>query len=427
MFPVELRIVEYHLHRWMSHHLETYKNKLHFFTIMVDILGFLTQYAAIIIFYGVIVAILIANRKKLDVQAKFIILFRMKWGLKWMDKYAAKYREWVILLGYIGMGAGFVGVIFISYVLIKNLWDVITIPEASSGVALVLPGVNVPGMGVLPFWYWIIAIFIIAIVHEFSHGIVARAHNLKVKNTGIVFFGPIIGAFVEPDEKKIVKEKDIVQYSILAAGAFSNILLAIFAVLLLTFVSMPLQQAMIEPTGFTFDSYVEGNYSFAQNGIIPGTLITGVNGIETKTFAPFSESLFCTLPGEEITINTVNKDYKIALGENPDNKEKSFLGIKEIRNEFNIKPKYTTGMWNVAYSILAWINGFLKWLFLLSLGIGLFNLLPLPIVDGGRMAQVFLQKLKGEEKGNSMYQKVGMFFLFVLIMNLVLPWLMNLF
>jgi len=43
------------------------------------------------------------------------------------------------------------------------------------------------------------------------------------------------------------------------------------------------------------------------------------------------------------------------------------------------------------------------------------------------MAQVFLQKLKGEEKGNSMYQKVGMFFLFVLIMNLVLPWLMNLF
>ena len=394
---------------------------------MIDVLEFVTRYAAIIIFYAVIIAILIAKRKRLDIQAKFIILFRMKWGLKWMDKYAAKYRDWVILLGYLGVGAGFVGMIFISYILVKNLWDVFTIPSASSGVALVLPGVNVPGMGVLPFWYWILAIFVIAVVHEFSHGIVARAHNLKVKNTGIVFFGPIIGAFVEPDEKKIMKEKDITQYSILAAGAFSNILLGIFAILLLTFVSMPLQQAMIEPTGFTFDSYVEGDYPFAQNGIIPGTIITGVNGEETKTFQPFGESLFCTVPGDEITINTADKDYKIALGTNPDDKEKSFLGIKEIHNEFTIKEKYTVGVWSWAYSSLAWFNGFLKWLFLLSLGIGLFNLLPLPIVDGGRMAQVFLQKLKGEETGNKMYSFVGMFFLFVLVLNLVLPWLMSLF
>ena len=111
----------------------------------------------------------------------------------------------------------------------------------------------------------------------------------------------------------------------------------------------------------------------------------------------------------------------------PDNKEKSFLGIKEIRNEFEDKPEYTTGVWSGIYYSLAWFNGFLKWLFLLSLGIGLFNLLPLPIVDGGRMAQVFLQKLKGKEIGNQMYSMVGMFFLFVLVLNLVLPWLMNLF
>ena len=45
----------------------------------------------------------------------------MKWGLKWMDKYSQKFREWVILLGYIGVGAGFVGLVFISYLLIKNL------------------------------------------------------------------------------------------------------------------------------------------------------------------------------------------------------------------------------------------------------------------------------------------------------------------
>ncbi|NQV91064.1 site-2 protease family protein [Candidatus Woesearchaeota archaeon] len=394
---------------------------------MIDVLGFFTQYAAIIIFYAVIIVILIAKRKKLDIQAKFIILYRMKWGLKWMDKYAAKYREWVILLGYLGVGAGFVGMIFISYILVKNLWEIFTVPSASSGVALVLPGVNVPGMGVLPFWYWIIAIFVIAIVHEFSHGIVARAHNLKVKNTGIVFFGPIIGAFVEPDEKQIMKEKDITQYSILAAGAFSNILLAIFAILLLTFVSLPLQQAMIEPTGFTFDSYVDNNLPFENAGIEPGTIIMGVNGQETKTFNSFISEFQFYRPGEKIIIETSKGNQEVTLTNHPDNSKKPYMGIQGFKDESIPKEKFESGIGGYANSSLAWINGFLKWLFLLSLVIGLFNLLPLPIVDGGRMAQVFLHKLKGEDKGNKMYHFVGMFFLFVLVLNLILPWLMNIF
>ncbi|MDO8656448.1 MAG: site-2 protease family protein, partial [Nanoarchaeota archaeon] len=185
---------------------------------MVEFLSFLNQFKYIILFYLLVIGFLIYHRKRIDTQAKVIFLFRTKWGLQWMDKYSKKFREWVILLGYIGVGAGYVGLIVISYVLIKNLVDLIIKPAAVSGVSLVLPGINVPGLGVLPFWYWIIAIFIIALVHEFSHGIVARAHNVEVKNTGIVFFGPILGAFVEPNEEKMRKEKDITQYSILAAG-----------------------------------------------------------------------------------------------------------------------------------------------------------------------------------------------------------------
>ena len=174
-----------------------------------SILSFIIKYKIIFLFYLAIIVILFIKRKKIETQAKIIILYRMKWGLKWMDKYSKKFREWIILLGYIGVGAGFVGLVFISYILIKNLYDLIVSPTAVSGVSLVLPGINVPGLGVLPFWYWLIAIFIIAIVHEFSHGIVARAHDIKVKNTGIVFFGPIIGAFVEPDEKNLQKREDI--------------------------------------------------------------------------------------------------------------------------------------------------------------------------------------------------------------------------
>src|SRR3989344_4208261 len=205
-------------------------------------LTFLVNYWPIITFYVILILILIWRRKHWDLESKILILYRTRWGLKLIEKIAQRYREWVKLLGYIGIGAGYVGLIGISYILIKNLVDLLVKPQAVSGMSLVLPGINVPGMGVLPFWYWLIAIFIIAIVHEFSHGIVARAHNVQVKNTGLVFLGPII-------------------------GAFANILLAIIAVLLLNFAFAPLETTMTEPTGFTFDSYFNQSYPFAQAGI----------------------------------------------------------------------------------------------------------------------------------------------------------------
>ncbi|MBT5924352.1 site-2 protease family protein, partial [Candidatus Woesearchaeota archaeon] len=353
-----------------------------------SILSFIIKYKIIFLFYLAIIVILFIKRKKIETQAKIIILYRMKWGLKWMDKYSKKFREWIILLGYIGVGAGFVGLVFISYILIKNLYDLIVSPTAVSGVSLVLPGINVPGLGVLPFWYWLIAIFIIAIVHEFSHGIVARAHDIKVKNTGIVFFGPIIGAFVEPDEKNLQKREDIKQYSVLAAGSFSNILLAIGAFILLMVVFTPLQNSMVEPAGFTFDAYFGEPSPFEQAGIVTGTVITGINGIPTMGFEEFSDELITHKPGDTITVNTAEKDYTVALTENPDNIKKPLIGIQSIKNDVDVKPRYEAGFLSTVYYGIDWITGFLRWLFLLSLGIGLFNLLPLPIVDGGRMAQV---------------------------------------
>lgn len=394
---------------------------------MAEFLSFLNQFKFIILFYLFIIIFLLLHRKKIDRQAKVILLYRTKWGLQWMDKYSKKFREWVILLGYIGVGAGYVGLIVISYVLIKNLVDLISNPAAVSGVSLVLPGINVPGLGILPFWYWIIAIFIIALVHEFAHGIVARAHNLEVKNTGIVFFGPILGAFVEPNEEKLRKEKDITQYSVLAAGSFSNILLAVLAIVLLSVVFSPLQQGMVEPTGFSFNAYVEGDYPFAQAGIAVGTIITGIDGTKTTTFQEFSDELAYHKQGDTIKVKAAAQEYEITLAVSPDNPKKPFLGIQDIKNEFEVKEKYTSGIWKINYVIVDWIAGLLRWLFLLSLGIGLFNLLPLPIVDGGRMAQVFLHKLKGAEVGERRYRQISMLFLLILLLNLFFPLLVKIF
>lgn len=392
-----------------------------------EIFFFLLRYKAIILFYLLIIAFIIIKRKQLDVQAKIIILYRTKWGLRWMDRTVQRWKEWIVLFGYIGVGIGFVGMIFISYTLIKNLIDLMMMPGTTSGVSLVLPGIDVPGVGILPFWHWLVAIFLIAVVHEFSHGIVARAHKLEVKNTGIVFFGPIIGAFVEPNEEKMRKEKEVVQYSVLAAGSFSNIILAIVALLLMSLLFVPIQQTMVEPTGFTFQSYVDSTYPFAQAAIAPGTLITGINNIPTLRFEDFSSELAAKKPGDTIIVHAKEKDYEITLAQNPDDAKKPFLGIQAIKNEFEVKGQYTSGVSKALYTAIVTGVTFLRWLFLLSLGIGLFNLLPLPIVDGGRMMQTFLYRLKGEEKGEKRYRQIGVFFLVVLLLSLFFPLLIKLF
>jgi membrane-associated protease RseP (regulator of RpoE activity) len=394
---------------------------------MVGVVEFLVQYKAIILFYLAIVIWVVLKWKKFDVQAKIIFLYRMKFGLKGMDKYAKKFREWIVLLGYIGTGLGFIGMVFISYILLKNLYDIFMVPDVASGVSLVLPGVNVPGLGVLPFWYWLIAIFVIAVVHEFAHGIVARAHNIPVLNSGIVLFGPILGAFVEPDENKLRKQSDIAQHSVLAAGSFSNILLAVLAFVLLMFVTTPLVNSMVDPAGFTFGVYVEGDYPFQNTGIQPGTIITGIDGVPIINFQGFAEELQFHKSGEDVTIMTTAGEQKITLGEHPDNPRNPFLGINEITNEVEIKSVYQSGVAGWVYSSLNWLNGFFRWLFILSLGIGLFNLLPLPIVDGGRMAQVFLHKLKGVKLGEKRYRQISLFLLIVLILNFVAPFLLKFF
>lgn len=390
-----------------------------------QIVSFVLKYKFIFLFYLVVVIFLLSKRKKLERQAKILVLYRMKWGLKFMENFARKHRSLVLLFGYIGVGAGYLGLIFISYILVKNLWDLVVKPTAISGVSLVLPGVKVPGLGVLPFWYWLAAIFVIALIHEFAHGIVARVWGIPVKNTGLVFLGPIIGAFVEPEEKKLRKQSDIAQYSVLAAGSFANIILAVLALGVLNYGLGPLQQMMVEPTGFTFEEYYGEAYPAAEIELPPNILITGLDGEKVEDFFQFNEKLSCLSPGEEIILNTQEKDYPLKLGENPDEPGKPFLGIKNIRNEFKTKEKYQGGFGSYGYYLNEWLAGFFRWLFLLSLGIGLFNLLPLPFVDGGRMLQVFLHTFRGEKKGERYYRQIIMFFLLVLLLNFFYPLVKN--
>ena len=78
-----------------------------------------------------------------------------------MNKLGTKYREFVKLLGVIGIGIGFVGMAYIFVYVLNGFVKLFTVPDAPATFSLVLPGVHIPGSAIfIPFWHGIIALFI---------------------------------------------------------------------------------------------------------------------------------------------------------------------------------------------------------------------------------------------------------------------------
>ena len=185
---------------------------------------------AAVLFLIILTFFVFLKRKNLDTKQiipyfLYFSMYKTTWGLRLMNSLAKKYRKPMLYLGYFGIFVGFIGMILISYGLINNIYILFTKPEAAPGVGLVLP-FKAKGIFYVPFFYWIISIFVIATVHEFSHGLIAIANKLKVKSSGFAFLAlivPIIpAAFVEPDEKELRKRPHKQQLSIFAAGPFRS-------------------------------------------------------------------------------------------------------------------------------------------------------------------------------------------------------------
>ena len=386
------------------------------------------QTIAAIVFLAALTLILYLKRKSLDTKQiipyfLYFSMYKTKLGLKFMDSASKKYRKFFIYLGYFGILVGFLGMALISYELIKNIFMLFTKPEAMPGVGLVLP-FKAKGVFFVPFFYWIISIFVIAVVHEFSHGLIARAHNLKVKSSGFAFLGLIIpiipAAFVEPDEKELRKRPHKQQLSIFAAGPLSNIAIAFLFIGIASFIVSPIANAMIEANGVKVSDYVRENGPFPAelSGIKIGEIIQEVNGIPT----PYRENLSMVLkskkPNDIVTIKTDISSYKIKLAKNPENESLAYIGAyleQDTRIKENIKASYGEFLPDA----VIWIYGLLIILFILNLGIGVFNLAPIGPLDGGRMLQLVLRRIFDKEKGDKVWNYIGLFFLILILINVV--------
>ncbi|MFP4117565.1 MAG: site-2 protease family protein [Candidatus Woesearchaeota archaeon] len=391
------------------------------------------QAIAAIVFVVILTIYLISIRKRLDIQKilfpfLYLILYRSEFGLKFMKKIARKYPKTVRFFGAAGVVVGFLGMILISGQLIYVLFEMFTTPDAPPGVAPVLP-IDAPGVVYVPFFFWIISIFVIATVHEFAHGIVSNYHKVPVRTSGFAFFGiilPVIpAAFVEPDEKLLAKKSAKKQLSVFAAGPFSNIVLAFIVLGLIAAVVNPLASAAFINDGVAVSNILEDTAAHGSD-LDVNEIIVQVDEDEIDTVERFTEVLSDKKAGETITLITNTDSHEIELGEHTDDPEKGFLGVNVMQStskDAGFVEKYG----EISVNVIDWTSELFFWLFLLNLGIGLFNLLPLGIVDGGRMLQLGLVAMAKTKKGKSRAQNIwkytSMFFLFIVLFMIIAAFL----
>ena len=288
------------------------------------------------IFYGIIVLYFFKTRKKWEVHG-LLAIYRTKVGIKLMDKIANFSPRFLKVLGYFGVVIGFIGMAFTFVMLIKSALDLFLIKGAAPGFAPVLPGVTIPGLPTLGFWHWLIGIFVLATVHEFAHGILARVHKLKVKSSGFGLLGPILLAFVEPDEKKLSKSKKKEQLSVYAAGPLSNFIFAFIFALIFYFLLIPLSNVLYEPQGFVVANVTQG-YDIATKNIELPFTISGINGINADD-ERFTEMFGTLEPGKTLSLDTDKGNYEIVTGENPSDSKKGYIGIQG-NIEYGLKEKF---------------------------------------------------------------------------------------
>ncbi len=135
----------------------------------------------------------------------------------------------------VGIALGYMGMVYVFYALAKTAAQTLqTKGQQAGGVQLVIPGVTIP------LWYGLIGLVVVMVVHELSHGIVARADKLPLKSVGLVLLAVIPGAFVEPDEEELAKAPLRSRLRVYGAGSMANITTAIITALIITYAINPL-------------------------------------------------------------------------------------------------------------------------------------------------------------------------------------------
>lgn len=427
-------------------------------------------YLISVLIFAAFVAVLVYLDRKSWKRESILLLRKTQTGKAFLIRLGTRFPGFWLVIGAIAVIATLYSSLWIIWLLLIQT-QLLATGQIETGPGILLPSPSSqasmgPGFFAVPFWYWIISIAVLVIVHEGMHGVMAAREKVRIKSLGWGLLAVIPLAFVEPDEKQLQKQKTWKQLRVFAAGSFANFVVAFASLLLLAFAA----SAWFIPSGVAYQGLIQGypaananltgtiiginNYTIDSTGTLSEVLreigsnqtitVTAMNGTENlsytlQTFAEpepeftpdfwtdgfvsleqifpgtvdFSKSasnIFAYVTGtyqpptwasiekeikfweyvQEKYPNSAERDsQKIAAleGQLENHPRSGFIGIVGVSSFTRIRP----GLENYQEAV-TFIEGLLFFLFLINLGVGAFNMLPIGPLDGGRMWAIIFQR-----------------------------------
>ena len=295
--------------------------------------------------------------------------------------------------------AGFIMMGFAFWFLINNVSNFFVAQSEFSELTVLIPGVTLTSASSIA--YFLLSIPIVLVVHEGAHGIVAALEKIKIKTGGFAIFIAMFAGFVEPDEEEFEKAKKISKLRVIGAGATSNVIFAfVLGAILLTnpFFAMVLPEPLLSifyelPEGVLILSIIE-NSGAEQAGLLANDIITSINDIPILSPVDFPS----LNPGETASVTVLRdgqtQEFGVEIMPAPEDPERGLIGIMRD-NSFAYKPIMNFIEWNDPN-----VSMFLLWLWMISFFIGIINMLPLPILDGGKFIHTIIDKRISDKSVN---------------------------
>ncbi len=257
-------------------------------------------------------------------------------------------------------------------------------PAPAPGGSPIIPGVTIP------LFEGILALAIVLVVHEMSHGLLARVSKIRLDSAGVVLFGVLpFGAFVEPDEKELDKVPKAEANRVMVAGVAANLITCLLLFMLMMALLAATTPMRLEGWRVLSGPLPEGAIVYSIDGqpLLPGN----------NTFAPNSSLSVNTSMGQ--FVRPTNAQGKIGI-------QMDYVGAYGEGFKFQYSPGFE------------WLGFILRTLglaFALNLLVGMVNLLPIQLADGYRLAENMVgSKLVA--------QAIGWSVLIAFVINF-LPWL----
>jgi len=185
----------------------------------------------------------------------------------------------------------------------------------------------------------------------------------------------------------------------------------LIAIVLVSLISAGIP-SFFEEDGIAIDRIVSDSPS---DGILKeGMVLKAIDNHQINDSSSYGEIITGYSPGDNVTVQTDQGSYSLTLDKNPNNESRGFFGIQATKHFKLINDSLGPIPW-VLFELLE----LFQWIFMLNLGIGLFNLLPLKPLDGGHMLEILLSYKLPEDKCKPLVNALSLVMAMIIVFSIV--------